>query len=874
MAMQTFLQFLSENSSSKHSFQLQEMAITCFDLLVTAKLLTPGLVNVRSHMLASLFPGIVAVLMKAILSTNGTFKSSILAALISSLRSFLIVVLEPSGAGNTYPDAETAKLENIPQNIAEMLTTRDLNWIDKVNTNLEKFFKSVQSTFIGHTSEKVRFAALHFCQDLILNCASALSENCVYTLTWTLLCFERDCHDEVKSLALIAKHRIVDEKEALVMNVNFQLKFFDDCLKLSDQLAGTLTRNSAESFSILLAKIIACISVLDTKRCFGVSSNLNRILSNICSCFRIEFDAIQILETCEDKADACSDSGIATISSIWSECGDFQLGVGFKNLTKKHLDLMRQLCSMIVSTSENIFSLALDICSPLQNGQDDHPAEVTLQKLCMSSFILDCGHDLLDVRVKNQVSSNCEYHLSRAAELLNAKSSKFTIAYMILSLKVAKSSCYKVGCFLDLKAVLYKTAIFATHSVAIVASAAIDTLLAFSNVFCTNEKSVAKLIEANSDYLFSDCIIKLKHASLYPEVISVLCVIFQFANDEVVLFAKDICVECENYLRLSSPNEMRGNNSNVERIFLLLSKVSGYLVRNFSLSPIYKPADSKQEKTALSQKLVSFLREVANERNERSQRFCEPMAEENVDDSVEEGLGQSDCDPSPSIADPIQVQIAYKIIQMCIVYTATSHFKTKFYCFSSATNCFTILASEEEQAKRSSRSAGGNNCLLPMVHQFWKPTVARLRDPKATIKLKAFNLVVLFSEISKDFVRAKIAQDCVASILDGLEILLSNFSKGSRGCSISTYDKTTNDYKLLEALIQGVPNLLSSCLIVPWDRATTFKLTKTVTQSLTVFEKLDNDIFRLLLNAQNNLRAQDACLVSFVESSVKGNVIE
>ena len=849
--LQSCVQFLgSENSSEGSGLPLT--AISCFDIVIGRKFhdLELESKDIRTHCLASIFPGIAAVFMKTILNA-GNLKSVVFAKTLACFGNFLTTAIEQNSPN--AKSADDGKDRKIPVEIQEMLVKRDEIWLEKVNLHLEKFLNSVQPILISHSCEKVRIASVQFCEDVISKCGISLSQPCVYTLVWVLLCLEQDRYPEVNSLAFAAKERLVNKNCEIIYSIDFQLKFFDDCMKLSSEMSKCLTRVSDDDFEALLTRILACLSVLDVKQCFRLPSNLSKFLQNVLECLEVEMQAVHVIETPSDNRDACSDDRVETNSKIFDD-SSINFGLRFKDLKDEHLLLLRKVLANVI-TQENISWVLKSIADKLQLSDKDPKL---LQILCLLSLIIDSATFHFDTKVQYSVNKVFDDQITRTVEIFHDDIDKWNIAYIVLSLKLGKACVKKIGKHLSLKAILYKVAIFATHNVAIVASAALDILFTIAIVFNNNKPTISTLIEENSDYLFSDCVLKLKYSSLYPEVISVLCVIFQFANEKSLLFAKDIVFECESLLNVAAKS--KGFTSSVERIFLLLAEISKFVVRHFGvdLSNRNENVDVKtveDNHENMSECLREFVHEKLKARK-LSTDDTKSTDAANQNAETEDEFDQSALDLPET--DPVQIQIAHKIVQLCIYHASTTNFKTKVYCFTCAEKSFEFLA-----------SVTSGNHLLPIVHQFWKPTVARLNDEKAVVKLKAFNLIVLMSKVSKDFVRKKIAEDCTKPLLESLELLLSNYAKLAQLKFISTYDKTTHDFKLLRILLQSLPSLFINSRIFPWDRPVTFRVTKTVISYLMLFETIDQDVYGLLSRAKTELQEHDCCLVRFLEDAYR-----
>ena len=764
-----------------------------------------------SQIIGSLFPGIASSLFKIILNSH-SFKSASVVEVLRVLPGFFDLVLH--AAANQKLDhngSETGvKTGQMSDSISRLLPeSQGENWLKKVIDNIQKFLASSENILPVSSWHKIRLQGLIFAEEVMSSCGSQLNIECLSSLIIIVTGLENDENEEISSLATNIRTKIADRRPSWFCCDEFQLKFCKNVLEFSAQIPKCSRLQNEDNFAALLSKILACLSVTDLKdnNFLRIENVLEMIFDNFASCLEVEIAKIQLITSAKENFSCCSDEEL-TITSAAFVADD--LSINFKNVSSKHLKVIRKILRSFLSGTSPSTVFELLSIKMSQSCTDNSYRYITLFTLVVECFEIESSSDI------EFLNASCQEKLKEAIICSNSLS-RTAILHQLLCLRLVQSTCRAIKQRCDIKSIVYNVTALVAHEISSVAHSALQTLrcIALSYANC---QSVSQLLEQNCDYIFSDCVLKLKHCQVYAEVINVLCIVLQYVGTKCLLFVKHVAVECSEQLKrmdLSGKNKAKLT----ERLFLLCSEVSRYLHRNYHSNRSTKghsepeegtnsqDSNSKKNWANLGQRLASHLqmknRKAKIDLNEATENSIRENSEIEVED-----------DASILENDPVHVQIAHRIIKISIYYIYSDSFKCKIYCLTAAESCFLVLS----QAKTG-------NFLLPMIHKIWNAVCTRLRDDKPAVVLKACKLILLFSEISSDFVRRRVVQDCVPMLLRWVDTLSSEFLGKTL---LSNYDKYTYDYKLFCLLVQKVPQLFVNCKIVPWDREITFNLSKAI----------------------------------------------
>ena len=807
----TYLQLKDEIQAPR----LQSMALKLLSSLFRLESNLTKCYKTLAQLIGSLFPGIASALFKIVLNPH-RFKSGTVVETLRVLPVFLSLALNAVGEKQSENETKgkgSNSSDEVHESISKLLPeSQGDDWLKKVLSNVEKFLRSAENVLPSSSSYKIRSQSLLFAEDLLSTCGCRLNTECLHSLVIIVTELENDEYEEIRSLASSARDRIVESRPEWFISDHFQLKCCQNILEFSSQVPKCSQLQSEESFVALLKKILANLSFIDFKRSkfLRVGDVLQKIFDNFACCFEVEISKIQLMTSCSDNFNRCSDEELA-IASVSFNTDD--LGIKFKYVSWKHLKLMREILRQFLSGT-TIFAIHEVLSDKMHaNSNPGSYCYTMLFTLIIESVEIDLTTSEEKEFLHKFVHENLKEVVS--PEFLSGPS-KVSIIQQLLILQMVQSTCRAIRHQFDVKKLIYDVIILVSHDTSLVAHAAVQTLLCIAKFqACCN--SVSQLFEQNYDYVFSDSVLKLKHSQIYPEVVSVLCILLQYTGPKSLLFVKHVTVECHEQLKLVIALAHNRNSKLKEKLLLLCAEVSRYLHRNYYSSEpaqtclyisekLHSTGDrARRDWTSFTLQLTSHLTSQNEDLNTADEKNT-PI--ENI-----ENTGNDDDDVIIE-KDPVHVQIAHKIINISIYHLYSDHFKSKVYCLSAAENCFLVLS----QAK-------SGNFLLPMIHQIWDAVCARLKDDKPVVVLKACKLILLFSQLSSDFVRRRVVQDCVPMLLQWLETLIGKFMGKT---TVTSYEQYTYDYKLLVLLMQNVPQLFANCNIVPWDREITFKLSKAI----------------------------------------------
>lgn len=286
---------------------------------------------------------------------------------------------------------------------------------------------------------------------------------------------------------------------------------------------------------------------------------------------------------------------------------------------------------------------------------------------------------------------------------------------------------------------------------------------------CRRE-NVADLIRSGVDYLLNSVTLRSRHFRRNPEVLDVLRVVFFYSDKDILPLMTTAVYEVFDLLDLHYAD-----------FALPFVRVFDVLVT--SISKWFSPEQRSNERIASSaaknakrmqmkttQDVVRFFVDykrqtsIVNdmEKNEEEVDVDDDAGVEN-DIKYEDLNGDDDdvkeSDDCSKTKDPPQhVKLVKEILEKCQHLLTSSDPRVRLLVLNVVGQSCLILKPFQDD-------------LLPLVHKVWKPFVRRFSDAEQVVAMKAFDTLRLIGFAAEDFLRRRVVDDVLPSVVKTLQKL-------------------------------------------------------------------------------------------------------
>ncbi|TPP60264.1 hypothetical protein FGIG_03380, partial [Fasciola gigantica] len=305
--------------------------------------------------------------------------------------------------------------------------------------------------------------------------------------------------------------------------------------------------------------------------------------------------------------------------------------------------------------------------------------------------------------------------------------------------------------------------------------------------------SVGELITRNADYLISSITLQLHSvvlrsantAGLSPDLFSglqsacqTMLTLFEHANFEILPFLRPMVRQVLSCLDLTYEHHVELFLPPLKRLVLTCRQWHAAskglpvptVFRNLDAleaTPILKIEDSF---SSVAERTLDNINKLVLD-TRRMHRFSSIKLADDVqltDKLTADSVCPDNDDMEPnSRVYPDELHIVEEVMLRCIHLTAANDPKCRILSMEVLIEGYLTLRDEQD-------------LLLPLAHKIWSPLLARFRDRFAIVVEKAFQILVVLSNVAGDFLRSRARSDVIPSLLTFLRRGLSVSANASQ----------------------------------------------------------------------------------------------
>ncbi|XP_013380878.1 TELO2-interacting protein 1 homolog [Lingula anatina] len=334
--------------------------------------------------------------------------------------------------------------------------------------------------------------------------------------------------------------------------------------------------------------------------------------------------------------------------------------------------------------------------------------------------------------------------------------------------------------------------------VAIISHTAYQTLCTVSS--SCGYSGISELLCCNSDYLVNSISLRLRHLGRNPQAPLVLQVILQYSDEEIMNYIEDTIKEILDVLDQHHDEEAA--------IFLrVLHTLSVSILRWYppdqKLKTDWTETDSKnkdvkREKLTSDQLLNFFLdyqkhKQIAedldnsdfdDEKEDQSQL----SADEKQSKIDEDSQFETDHSEEKKKETPRHIKLIMEVLERCKHLMSSADPRLRLLVLDIIVSGCHVLAGYQDD-------------LLPLVHKLWSPFVNRLNDEEQVVIRKAFQVLCVMAEVSKDFIRSRVSKEVLPKIAAVLK------KQAQVSFRVGASYKFTMAFKMQAALLHGIGHI-------------------------------------------------------------------